>query len=180
MLPLWLTIPDVLDEKRKHQYPLTFLLSLVWIVCLAYNLVWFATIIAETFGSSVAILGLLCLGPGTSLSTLITTVFLAKDAKGDGNLSASIGSNVFNMTVSLSLPWLLYNLIHGNAVEIHSAEILGSAIVMLLIALFLMFSFLIFFKGELTKILGGFMLLLFAMFFIFSVTLSTCTLVSPF
>lgn len=53
-----LTMPDVKKEQYKNYYPLTFLISMVWISFYSYFMVWMITIIGYTLGIPDSISGL--------------------------------------------------------------------------------------------------------------------------
>merc|ERR1712117_810616 len=103
--------------------------------------------------------GLTFLAAGTSVPDLITSVLVAKEGKGDMAVSSSIGSNLFDVTVGLPVPWLLYTIINQEAMEVNSVG-MGCSIGML----FIMFISIIIFKWEMTKPMGGVMLVLYVVF----------------
>merc|ERR1711971_693366 len=107
-------------------------------------------------------MGLTFLAAGTSVPDLITSVLVAKEGKGDMAVSSSIGSNLFDVTVGLPLPWLLYTLIFQRDMEVNSVGI-GCSIGMLSIIVF---------KWEMTKPMGGVMMVLYLVFVIISLGLS--------
>merc|ERR1712150_29759 len=53
--------------------------------------------------------GLTVLSVGTSVPDFITSIIVAKQGKGDMAVSSSIGSNIFDITVGLPVPWLVYS-----------------------------------------------------------------------
>merc|ERR1711881_313560 len=55
-----------------------------------------------------ALMGLTILAAGTSVPDLLTSVIVARQGQGDMAVSSSIGSNLFDVTIGLPLPWLLY------------------------------------------------------------------------
>merc|ERR1719356_1475957 len=112
-------------------------------------------------------------------SYLITSVLVAKEGKGDMAVSSSIGSNLFDVTVGLPLPWLLYTIIFGRDMEVNSVGI-GCSIGMLFIMLLLVFISIIVFKWEMTKPMGGVMMVLYLVFVIISLGLSECWVICPF
>merc|ERR1719154_445726 len=134
MVPMWATIPDPQDEKRKKFFPIAFIVSIVWIAVFSYFMVWWATLAGDTMGISDAVMGLTFLAAGTSVPDLITSVLVAKEGKGDMAVSSSIGSNLFDVTVGLPGPWLLYTIIFGRAMEVNSVGI-GCSIGMLFVML---------------------------------------------
>lgn len=179
MVPMWITIPDPQDEKRKKYFPIAFIVSILWIAVFSYFMVWWATMTGECLGISDAVMGLTFLAAGTSVPDLITSVLVAKEGKGDMAVSSSIGSNLFDVTVGLPLPWLLYTIINGKAMEVNSVG-MGCSIGMLFIMLLLVFISIIVFKWEMTKPMGGVMLCLYVVFVVVSLGLSECWFPCPF
>jgi len=110
---------------------------------------------------------------------LITSVLVAKEGKGDMAVSSSIGSNLFDVTVGLPVPWLLYTIINQEAMEVNSVG-MGCSIGMLFIMLLLVFISIIIFKWEMTKPMGGVMLVLYVVFVVVSLGLSECWFPCPF
>lgn len=53
-----LTMPDVKQDKYKNYYPLTFLISMIWISFYSYFMVWMITIIGFTLGLPDTLMGL--------------------------------------------------------------------------------------------------------------------------
>ena len=103
----------------------------------------------NNFTFSDAVMGLTFLAAGTSVPDLITSVLVAKEGKvtlmmvvmplimismvmiirglkvspqGDMAVSSSIGSNLFDVTVGLPLPWLLYTFIFQRDMEVKSSR----------------------------------------------------------
>ena len=126
--------------------------------------------------------------------------------QGDMAVSSSIGSNLFDVTVGLPLPWLLYTIIFQKdmevtikiririrmrmemvanyltsplLVQVNSVGI-GCSIGMLFIMLLLVFISIIVFKWEMTKVMGGVMMVLYLIFVIVSLGLSECWIICPF
>jgi len=179
MVPMWITIPDPQDEKRKKFFPIAFIVSILWIAVFSYFMVWWATMTGQTLGISDAVMGLTFLAAGTSVPDLITSVLVAKEGKGDMAVSSSIGSNLFDVTVGLPVPWLLYTIINQEAMEVNSVG-MGCSIGMLFIMLLLVFISIVLFKWEMTKPMGGVMLVLYVVFVVVSLGLSECWFPCPF
>lgn len=179
MVPMWITIPDPQDEKRKKFFPVAFIVSIVWIAVFSYFMVWWATVTGEALGISDAVMGLTFLAAGTSVPDLITSVLVAKEGKGDMAVSSSIGSNLFDVTVGLPLPWLLYSIINGKAMEVNSVG-MGCSIGMLFVMLLMVFVSIIIFNWEMTKPMGCIMLCLYVVFVVVSLGLSECWFPCPF
>lgn len=113
IIPLALTIIDCRKEKNVKYYGLTFIMSIVWVAVYSYFMVWFATLAGDSFGISDYIMGLTVLAAGTSVPDLLTSVIVARQGHGDMAVSSSIGSNIFDITVGLPVPWILSNLVRG-------------------------------------------------------------------
>uniref|UniRef100_A0AC35TQY2 Sodium/potassium/calcium exchanger Nckx30C n=1 Tax=Rhabditophanes sp. KR3021 TaxID=114890 RepID=A0AC35TQY2_9BILA len=108
LMPLWVTIPDVRKEECRKWYPATFILSILWIAGFSYLMVWWANTIGETFRLPTEIIGLTILAAGTSIPDLITSVIVARKGLGDMAVSSSIGSNIFDVSIGMPVPWLLW------------------------------------------------------------------------
>jgi len=178
MVPMWITIPDPQDKSRAKFFPIAFIMSILWIAIFSYFMVWWATLAGVTLGISDAVMGLTFLAAGTSVPDLITSVLVAKEGKGDMAVSSSIGSNLFDVTVGLPVPWLLYTIIFQKPMEVNSVG-MGCSIGMLFIMLLLVFISIMAFKWEMTKAMGGVMLGLYVIFVIVSLGLSECWFVCP-
>jgi len=106
------TIPDVrCAGKAKYCY-LSFLSSIMWIGVFSYFMVGWATIVGNTFGIPIFIMGLTFLAAGTSVPDLLSSVIVAKQGHGDMAVSSSIGSNIFDVLVGLPVPWFCYAIYH--------------------------------------------------------------------
>ncbi|XP_029379209.1 sodium/potassium/calcium exchanger 1 [Echeneis naucrates] len=179
VFPLWLTVPDVRNPKSKKFFVVTFLGSILWIAVFSYLMVWWAHQVGETIGISEEIMGLTILAAGTSIPDLITSVIVARKGLGDMAVSSSVGSNIFDITVGLPIPWLLYSSTHGLAPVAVSSNGLFCAIVLL----FLMLLFVIFSiascKWKMNKALGLTMFLLYFIFLVLSVMLEDRIIVCP-
>jgi len=111
--PLWLTVPDVRRETRKHLFPVTWTLSIFWIAFYSYFMVWWATLIGDRFGVPPVVMGLTFLAAGTSIPDLLTSVIVARQGLGDMAVSSSIGSNIFDVLIGLPVPWLIHGIAIG-------------------------------------------------------------------
>jgi len=178
MVPMWITIPDPQDKSRQKFFPIAFIASIVWIAVFSYFMVWWATLVGQTLGISDAVMGLTFLAAGTSVPDLITSVLVAKEGKGDMAVSSSIGSNLFDVTVGLPVPWLLYTIIFQKPMAVNSVG-MGCSIGMLFVMLLLVFISIMAFKWEMTKTMGVIMLFLYVIFVVVSLGLSECWMVCP-
>ncbi|XP_053910989.1 sodium/potassium/calcium exchanger 2 isoform X2 [Cuculus canorus] len=171
VFPLWASLPDVRKPSSRKFFPITFFGSISWIAFFSYLMVWWAHQVGETIGISEEIMGLTILAAGTSIPDLITSVIVARKGLGDMAVSSSVGSNIFDITVGLPLPWLLYAVINSFAPVTVSSNGLFCATVLLFITLLFVILSIAFCKWKMNKILGFLMFGLYFVFLIVSVLL---------
>ncbi|XP_076869650.1 sodium/potassium/calcium exchanger 2-like [Brachyhypopomus gauderio] len=179
VFPLWLTLPDVRRESSKRFFPITFLGSISWIAIFSYLMVWWAHQVGETIGITEEIMGLTILAAGTSIPDLITSVIVARKGLGDMAVSSSVGSNIFDITVGLPFPWLLYSMMHSLKPVTVSSNGLFCAIVLLFLMLLFVIISIAACKWRMSKLLGFFMFLLYFVFLVFSVMLEDKIITCP-
>ncbi|KAF7244669.1 Sodium/potassium/calcium exchanger 2 [Varanus komodoensis] len=149
VFPLWVTLPDVRNP------------------------------VGETIGISEEIMGLTILAAGTSIPDLITSVIVARKGLGDMAVSSSVGSNIFDITVGLPLPWLLYACINSFSPVAVSSNGLFCAIVLLFIMLLFVILSIAACKWRMNKFLGFTMFGLYFVFLIISVLLEDRIIMCP-
>ncbi|MBN3275740.1 NCKX2 protein, partial [Polyodon spathula] len=179
IFPLWLTLPDVRKPSAKKFFPITFLGAICWIAFFSYLMVWWAHQVGETIGITEEIMGLTILAAGTSIPDLITSVIVARKGLGDMAVSSSVGSNIFDITVGLPFPWLLYSFIHDMAPVQVSSNGLFCAIVLLFIMLLFVILSIALCKWRMSKLLGFIMFLLYLVFLVVSVMLEDKVITCP-
>ncbi|PKK20069.1 sodium/potassium/calcium exchanger 2 isoform X1 [Columba livia] len=179
VFPLWASLPDVRKPRSRKFFPITFFGSISWIAFFSYLMVWWAHQVGETIGISEEIMGLTILAAGTSIPDLITSVIVARKGLGDMAVSSSVGSNIFDITVGLPLPWLLYAVINSFAPVTVSSNGLFCAIVLLFIMLLFVILSIAFCKWRMNKILGFLMFGLYFLFLIVSVLLEDKVIQCP-
>ncbi|XP_067934612.1 sodium/potassium/calcium exchanger 2-like [Watersipora subatra] len=173
IFPLWLTLPDTRRPEKKKWFPITFLGSIIWIAFFSIMLVWWASVICATIGMSVDIIGLTVLAAGTSVPDLLTSVIVARKGFGDMAISSSIGSNIFDITVGLPLPWLIRSLMNiPKPYVIVDAEGLLCSIILLFAMLMVVIGTIAGFRWRLSKPLGGLYMFLYIAFLTISILLS--------
>ncbi|XP_040436164.1 sodium/potassium/calcium exchanger 2 isoform X2 [Falco naumanni] len=179
VFPLWASLPDVRKPSSRKFFPITFFGSISWIAFFSYLMVWWAHQVGETIGISEEIMGLTILAAGTSIPDLITSVIVARKGLGDMAVSSSVGSNIFDITVGLPLPWLLYAVINSFIPVPVSSNGLFCAIVLLFIMLLFVILSIAFCKWRMNKILGFLMFGLYFVFLIVSVLLEDKVIQCP-
>ncbi|KAJ8007788.1 hypothetical protein DPEC_G00097830 [Dallia pectoralis] len=171
VFPLWLTLPDVRKPTAKKFFPISFLGSICWIACFSYLMVWWAHQVGETIGIKEEIMGLTILAAGTSIPDLITSVIVARKGLGDMAVSSSVGSNIFDITVGLPFPWLLWSIINKMQPVAVSSNGLFCAIVLLFLMLLFVIISIAACKWRMSKLLGFIMFVLYLVFLVVSVML---------
>ncbi|XP_049591278.1 sodium/potassium/calcium exchanger 2 isoform X7 [Syngnathus scovelli] len=179
VLPLWLTLPDVRKPSAKKFFPISFLGSICWIAIFSYLMVWWAHQVGETIGITEEIMGLTILAAGTSIPDLITSVIVARKGLGDMAVSSSVGSNIFDITVGLPFPWLMWSLISGLKPVTVSSNGLFCAIVLLFLMLIFVIISIAACKWRMSKLLGFIMFMLYFVFLVVSVMLEDRVLACP-
>ncbi|XP_034032316.1 sodium/potassium/calcium exchanger 1 [Thalassophryne amazonica] len=179
VFPVWLTVPDVRNQKSRKFFVITFLGSIVWIAVFSYLMVWWAHQVGETIGISEEIMGLTILAAGTSIPDLITSVIVARKGLGDMAVSSSVGSNIFDITMGLPVPWLMYSASHGFSPVAVSSNGLFCAIVLLFLMLLFVIISIASCKWKMNKVLGFTMFLLYFIFLVLSVMLEDRIIICP-
>ncbi|NWI38652.1 NCKX1 protein, partial [Picathartes gymnocephalus] len=164
VFPLWSTLPDVRNPESKKFFVITFFGSILWIAVFSYLMVWWAHQVGETIGISEEIMGLTILAAGTSIPDLITSVIVARKGLGDMAVSSSVGSNIFDITVGLPVPWFLFSIFNGLSPVAVSSNGLFCAIVLLFLMLLFVILSIAVCKWKMNKLLG---LTMFALYFVF-------------
>lgn len=118
VLILCITVPDVRQPGNSRLCFISFILSIIWIGSFTYLMVTWAEVIGNTLGIPMVLMGLTILAAGTSVPDLLSSVIVARMGEGDMAVSSSIGSNIFDITVGLPLPWLIFLIYHGGTKEI--------------------------------------------------------------
>lgn len=142
MFPLSITLActcglkDVRIPGNEKWAYFEFLTSIMWIGIYSFLLVDWVTTIGLTLKIPVYILGLTLLAGGTSVPDLLSSVVVAKAGKGDMAVSSSIGSNIFDVTVGLPVPWLLFNFVMDCPVVVAADNLVISIAILLSMVLF--------------------------------------------
>ncbi|KAG1649722.1 Sodium/potassium/calcium exchanger Nckx30C [Nymphon striatum] len=115
---------------------------------------WHETVFGVARISS-AVMGLTFLAAGTSIPDLITSVIVARKGFGDMAVSSSVGSNLFDVTVGLPFPWILYNIIYygEGGVPVQSKGMVCNIVILFAMLMFVIISIAAF-KWKMNKGLG--------------------------
>lgn len=122
-------IPDP-EEKPRWTIPV-FVLSLVIIAYASYWLVIAAEALAKAVDIPPAIIALTILAGGSSIPEMISSAIVAKQGRGDMAIANAIGSNIFDILMSLGLPVLIFILIKGEPLTNLGGANINSSIILL-------------------------------------------------
>eukprot|EP00483_Globobulimina_turgida_P003756 UN03762 len=110
-------------------------------------------------------MGLVFLAAGTSVPELFSCIIVAKKGKADMAVSASIGSNIFDILVGLPLPWLIFALSQSDElkIDVHAHGLFMSILVLIVMLGSLLF-LILYNQWVLTHCMGWTMILLYVVF----------------
>jgi K+-dependent Na+/Ca+ exchanger-like protein len=170
---LVITVPDVRREGFRRFFMVTFAMSIIWIACFTWSMVYLARVIAETAEIKEHIMGITILAAGTSVPDLLTSMIVAREGQGDMAVSSSIGSNIFDVTVGLPVPWLLAALLrHSEIASRIEDEALQVSVLMLLGMLGITIAIIKCHGWSMTRWMGASMLTLYFCFMVVAVLLT--------
>ncbi len=155
-------LPDV-EKHEKWTIPV-FLISLGIIGYSCYWLVIAAEQFAGILGIPPAIVALTILAGGTSIPEMISSAIVSKQGRGDMAIANAIGSNIFDILMSLGLPVLIYILIKGNSLDNLGGSQISSSVFLLFFSLILVLVLLIILRFRATRLFGGFLMTLYAVY----------------
>jgi len=164
VLLLSITLPDVRRPSLWKFFPITFIGSILWIGGFTYLMVWWTAEIGNVFDIDDEIMGLTFLAAGTSIPDLITSVVVARQGFGDMAVSSSVGSNIFDVTVGLPLPWMISSFTRGFKSVIVKSDGLFCSTILLFIMLIAVVIAIAVSKWRMTKALGLTMFFLYVVF----------------
>lgn len=146
-----------------------FFVSILWIGVYAYLLVDWVTIIGATIGIPTVVMGLTVLAAGTSVPDLLSSVVVARAGKGDMAVSSSIGSNIFDVTVGLPVPWILFNIFMDCPVIVGADNLVISVLVLLMMVILVVTTVLLS-DWKMNHTMGAVMMVLYVLFVVQDVT----------
>lgn len=110
------------NKRPKWTIPV-FILSLLLIGVFSYGLVISAETFAHVIGVPTSVIALTILAGGGSLPELVGSTIVAKQNRGEMAISNVLGSNTFDILISLGLPLFIYTMINGDLTEIGDPNI---------------------------------------------------------
>lgn len=159
------TIPDCNKPHLKKWWPITFTMSVFWIMGVSYLMVEATRLSGCFIGIPSAVMGLTFLAAGTSVPDALASVAVARAGRADMAVSNAIGSNVFDVLLGLGLPWLIAGAASGPVeVTVDPIGLVVIPIVILFVTLGLLIGALIVCKWKLSRTLGVILFGLYALF----------------
>lgn len=122
-------IPDC--EKDKRWTIPVFIISLVGIAFASFLLVRGGEAFALGIGVPASIVALTILAGGSSVPEMVASAIVSRQGRGDMAISNAIGSNVFDILISLGLPLMIYTGLNGALDASDSANIRSSVFLLL-------------------------------------------------
>lgn len=165
---LYCTLPDVRREKWRGSWKVAvfeFILSLGWIGIFSDMLYEWTVVASNSMGIPPSVSAVTVLAAGTSIPDLLSSYIVARKGEGDMAVSSSIGSNIFDVTVGLPLPWLCFAIIEREPVAVTSTGLFFS-IIILIVMLVCVVATIVAMRWKMTKPMGVVMLVLYAAFVI--------------
>ena len=104
---LYSNIPDCRRPQWKQWWLMTFIMSQLWMGIFSYLIIWLSYIIADTFQIPENLLAFTLLAISLSSPVLVNSIMLNKRGQGHLGFASSIGCSIFNISISLGLPWFV-------------------------------------------------------------------------
>lgn len=171
MLVYSVTIVNCARQDRKKLWPLTFLLSIIWISGISFAMVEGARLAGCFVGIPSAVMGLTFLAAGTSVPDALASVAVARKGQGNMAVSNAIGSNVFDILLGLGLPWLLAGIIFGRSQHIMITPVTTVVvpIAILMGIILILIGVLVCLRWKLSRLLGYILATLYILFLIYAI-----------
>ncbi|HSH01581.1 MAG TPA: calcium/sodium antiporter [Anaerolineae bacterium] len=139
--------------KPRESYIRAFLVSVGFIALISWFLVEYAIVMAKALSIPPVIVGLTVLAAGSSVPDLIASLVVSREGRGEMAVSNAVGSNIFDILIGLGLPWLLVLVFQQEPIEVGTADLWSSTLVLLGTVLIL---FVFLWTGrELTRVEGA-------------------------
>lgn len=159
-------LPD--PEKKPGWTVPIFIISLGSIGYVCYWLVLAAEHLAGAFGIPPAIIALTILAGGSSIPEMISSAIVAKQGRGNMAISNAIGSNTFDILMSLGLPVLIYIIVKGEANNYEISGLGGkdiyNSIILLFASLVLVLGMLTATRFKATRLFGGILVIVYLVY----------------
>lgn len=156
----------------ERNFAWAFLLSIALIVALSYILVEATIVFSAGIGIPPVIVALTLLAAGTSAPDLMASVDVAREGRGGMAVANAVGSNTFDLLVGLALPWTIALSVLGlSGIDVGADDLWIS--IGILVATTLTLAVFLTSERELSRREGIVLLLLYAVFVIFTLASGT-------
>lgn len=115
----------------REAYLRAFIVSVLFIAGISYVLVEAALELAHALHIPPVVVALTILAGGSSVPDLIASVLVAREGRGEMAVTNAVGSNIFDITLGLGIPWLLVLLYSGQNIGVSTDGLMDSAFVLL-------------------------------------------------
>jgi len=166
---MYCTLPDVRRpgmQGKVHWAVIEFLLSLVWIAIFSLTLYECTVTCSNTIGIPPPVAAVTILAAGTSVPDLLSSYIVARQGEGDMAVSSSIGSNIFDITVGLPVPWMLYCMTKNGGPVTVKTQSIGFSVLVLMGMLVAVIITVMCMRWKMNKSMGIVMLVFYAIFLI--------------
>lgn len=161
MKPARLLLAFVPDVERHPRWTVpVFLMSLGGIGFCCYWLVLAAEAFAIQVGIEATIVALTVLAGGTSLPEVLASAIVSRQGRGDMAIANALGSNIFDILVSLGLPVLIYCAMYGDLTTVGDANV-GASIILLFATLTMVVVLIAMQRFRVGRFFGGFLIVLY-------------------
>lgn len=162
--PIDKIISFIPNAQKTPQWTLpVFILCLFIIGYACFWLVLAAESFADQVGISEAIIALTVLAGGSSIPEMISSGVVARQGRGDMAIANAIGSNIFDILISLGLPVLIFTSLKGNLEQTGGTD-LASSVSLLFGSLILVFLILLVNKFRLNRTIGIGLIILYVIY----------------
>jgi K+-dependent Na+/Ca+ exchanger-like protein len=129
--PVELLLGVIPDPRKRPAWTLpVFCLSVLVVGAGSYILVRAGIHLARLLQVDPAIVALTIIAGGSSVPELVSSAVVARQGKGDMAIANALGSNTFDIFISLGLPVLVSTLLYGNVEQVGGVNITASIILL--------------------------------------------------
>ena len=121
----------LLMGNPRQAYWRAFLVSIAFVSAISWVLVESAVSLAEALSLPPVIIALTILAGGTSVPDLISSMLVSAQGRGEMAIANAVGSNIFDILVGLSVPWIIVLLFRQNVVHVGTENLWLSTIILL-------------------------------------------------
>jgi K+-dependent Na+/Ca+ exchanger-like protein len=122
----------IIARDPEKQYVWAMLVSIAAIAGLSFILVEATIILSEALNLPSLIVSMTLLAAGTSAPDLIASVDVARDGRGSMAIANAVGSDIFDVLIGLSVPWLIaLTALGAGVIEIDTSGLMNSIFLLL-------------------------------------------------